>query len=135
MKQINNYILEKLHLDKNIKTDSIFKSPDEISEAFNIKSAGAKDIIRRWMVDNKIFEVVIDFEGIMDLIEDEYKTEKMIYDPDKVKEYIKLIDDKDIRYNWKSADAKEIKSNKKYDDFLIFSDTYINADFVLIKNS
>ena len=131
---INNYILEKLHLNKDIKTNNIFKSVDEIINVFKIKSFGATEIIKRWIVDNKISEVIIYYDKSSDIVDDEYNTTKMIYDNNKVNEYLELIDGKAIS-NWKSADNKEIKSHIQFNNFLFFIDSYINVNFLLLKKS
>ena len=133
MNNLSTYIIEKLHLNKDI---SIFKSVDEIIDVFKIKSFGASELIRRWIVDNKISEVIIYYDKSSDIIDDEYNTEKMIYDNNKVDEYLKLLktNNKDIS-NWKSADNKEIKSNIQFNNFLIFIDSYINVNFLLLKKS
>ena len=133
MNNLSTYIVEKLHLNKDI---SIFKSVDEIIDVFKIKSFGASELIRRWIVDNKISEVIIYYDKSSDIIDDEYNTEKMIYDNNKVDEYLKLLktNNKDIS-NWKSADNKEIKSNIQFNNFLIFIDSYINVNFLLLKKS
>ena len=136
MNNLSTYIIEKLHLNKDIKVNSIFKSVDEIIDVFKIKSFGAGELIRRWIVDNKISEVIIYYDKSSDIIDDEYNTEKMIYDNNKVDEYLKLLktNNKDIS-NWKSADNKEIKSNIQFNNFLIFIDSYINVNFLLLKKS
>jgi len=136
MRKINNYIIEKLKINKNININSIFKSVDEIIDVFKIKSYGAKEIIRRWIVDNKISEVIIYYDKSSDIVDDEYNTAKMIYDSNKVDEYLDLLktNENDVS-NWKSADNKEIKSNIQFNDFLIFIDSYINANFLLLKKS
>ena len=136
MNNLSTYIIEKLKINKNVKVNSIFKSVDEIIDVFKIKSFGAGDIIKRWMVDNKISEVIIYYDKSSDIIDDEYNTEKMIYDNNKVDEYLELLktNNKDIS-NWKSADNKEIKSNIQFNDFLIFIDSYINVNFLLLKKS
>lgn len=136
MRKINNYIIEKLKINKNININSIFKSVDEIIDVFKIKSYGAKEIIRRWIVDNKISEVIIYYDKSSDIVDDEYNTAKMIYDSNKVDEYLELLktNENDVS-NWKSADNKEIKSNIQFNDFLIFIDSYINANFLLLKKS
>ena len=131
---INNYILEKLHLNKDIKTNNIFNSVDEIINVFKIKSFGATEIIKRWIVDNKISEVIIYYDKSSDIVDDEYNTTKMIYDNNKVNEYLELIDGKAIS-NWKSADNKEIKSHTQFNNFLFFIDSYINVNFLLLKKS
>ena len=136
MRKINNYIIEKLKINKNININSIFKSVDEIIDVFKIKSYGAKEIIRRWIVDNKISEVIIYYDKSSDIVDDEYNTAKMIYDSNKVDEYLELLktNENDVS-NWKSADNKEIKSNIQFNDFLIFIDSYINVNFLLLKKS
>jgi hypothetical protein len=131
---INNYILEKLHLNKDIKTNNIFKSVDEIINVFKIKSFGATEIIKRWIVDNKISEVIIYYDKSSDIVDDEYNTTKMIYNNNKVNEYLELIDGKAVS-NWKSADNKEIKSHIQFNNFLFFIDSYINVNFLLLKKS
>jgi len=132
---INNYILEKLHLNKDIKVNNnIFKSVDEIINVFKIKSYGAKEIIKRWIIDNKISEVIIYYDKSSDIIDNEYNTTKMIYDNNKVDEFLELTDGKFIS-NWKSADNKEIKSNIQFNNFLFFIDSYINVNFLLLKKS
>ena len=134
MNNLSTYIIEKLKINKNVKVNSIFKSVDEIVDVFKIKSFGAGDLIRRWIVDNKISEVIIYYDKSSDIIDDEYNTEKMIYDNNKVDEYLDLLktNNKDIS-NWKSADNKEIKSNIQFNNFLIFIDSYINVNFLLLK--
>ena len=134
MRKINNYIIEKLKINKNININSIFKGVDEIINVFKIKSYGAKEIIRRWIVDNKISEVIIYYDKSSDIIDNEYNTAKMIYDSNKVDEYLELLktNENDVS-NWKSADNKEIKSNIQFNDFLIFIDSYINVNFLLLK--
>ena len=136
MNNLSTYIIEKLHLNKDVKVNSTFKNADEIIDVFKIKSFGAGDLIKRWMVDNKISEVIIYYDKSSDIIDDEYNTEKMIYDNNKVDEYLELLktNNKDIS-NWKSADNKEIKSNIQFNDFLIFIDSYINVNFLLLKKS
>ena len=136
MRKINNYIIEKLKINKNININSIFKGVDEIINVFKIKSYGAKEIIRRWIVDNKISEVIIYYDKSSDIIDNEYNTTKMIYDSNKVDEYLELLktNENDVS-NWKSADNKEIKSNIQFNDFLIFIDSYINVNFLLLKKS
>ena len=136
MNNLSTYIIEKLHLNKDIKVNSTFKNADEIIDVFKIKSFGASELIRRWIVDNKISEVIIYYDKSSDIIDDEYNTEKMIYDNNKVDEYLKLLktNNKDIS-NWKSADNKEIKSNIQFNNFLIFIDSYINVNFLLLKKS
>ena len=136
MNNLSTYIIEKLKINKNVKVNSIFKSVDEIIDVFKIKSFGASELIRRWIVDNKISEVIIYYDKSSDIIDDEYNTEKMIYDNNKVDEYLKLLktNNKDIS-NWKSADNKEIKSNIQFNNFLIFIDSYINVNFLLLKKS
>ena len=136
MRKINNYIIEKLKINKNININSIFKGVDEIINVFKIKSYGAKEIIRRWIVDNKISEVIIYYDKSSDIIDNEYNTAKMIYDSNKVAEYLELLktNENDVS-NWKSADNKEIKSNIQFNDFLIFIDSYINVNFLLLKKS
>ena len=136
MNNLSTYIIEKLKINKNVKVNSIFKSVDEIIDVFKIKSFGAGELIRRWIVDNKISEVIIYYDKSSDIIDDEYNTEKMIYDNNKVDEYLKLLktNNKDIS-NWKSADNKEIKSNIQFNNFLIFIDSYINVNFLLLKKS
>ena len=136
MKQINNYILEKLHLNKDIKLNNIFKGVDEIIDVFKIKSFGAKEIIKRWIVDNKISEILIYYDCKSNIVDDEYNTTKMIYDNNKVNEYLELLktNENDVS-NWKSADNKEIKSNIQFNDFLIFIDSYINVNFLILKKS
>jgi len=136
MRKINNYIIEKLKINKNININSIFKGVDEIINVFKIKSYGAKEIIRRWIVDNKISEVIIYYDKSSDIIDNEYNTAKMIYDSNKVDEYLELLktNENDVS-NWKSADNKEIKSNIQFNDFLIFIDSYINVNFLLLKKS
>jgi hypothetical protein len=136
MRKINNYIIEKLKINKNININSIFKGVDEIINVFKIKSFGAKEIIRRWIVDNKISEVIIYYDKSSDIIDNEYNTAKMIYDSNKVDEYLELLktNENDVS-NWKSADNKEIKSNIQFNDFLIFIDSYINVNFLLLKKS
>ena len=121
MNNLSTYIIEKLKINKNVKVNSIFKSVDEIIDVFKIKSFGASELIRRWIVDNKISEVIIYYDKSSDIIDDEYNTEKMIYDNNKVDEYLDLLktNNKDIS-NWKSADNKEIKSNIQFNNFLIF---------------
>ena len=136
MNRLSTYIIEKLKINKNVKVNSTFKNADEIIDVFKIKSFGAGDLIKRWMVDNKISEVIIYYDKSSDIIDDEYNTEKMIYDNNKVDEYLELLktNNKDIS-NWKSADNKEIKSNIQFNDFLIFIDSYINVNFLLLKKS
>ena len=136
MNNLSTYIIEKLKINKNVKVNSIFKSVDEIIDVFKIKSFGAGDLIRRWIVDNKISEVIIYYDKSSDIIDDEYNTEKMIYDNNKVDEYLELLktNNKDIS-NWKSSDNKEIKSNIQFNNFLIFIDSYINVNFLLLKKS
>ena len=136
MNNLSTYIIEKLKINKNVKVNSIFKSVDEIVDVFKIKSFGASELIKRWIVDNKISEVIIYYDKSSDIIDDEYNTEKMIYDNNKVNEYLELLktNNKDIS-NWKSADNKEIKSNIQFNDFLIFIDSYINVNFLLLKKS
>ena len=136
MYNLSTYIIEKLKINKNVKVNSIFKSVDEIIDVFKIKSFGAGDLIRRWIVDNKISEVIIYYDKSSDIIDDEYNTEKMIYDNNKVDEYLELLktNNKDIS-NWKSSDNKEIKSNIQFNNFLIFIDSYINVNFLLLKKS
>ena len=136
MNNLSTYIIEKLKINKNVKVNSIFKSVDEIVDVFKIKSFGAGELIKRWIVDNKISEVIIYYDKSSDIIDDEYNTEKMIYDNNKVNEYLELLktNNKDIS-NWKSADNKEIKSNIQFNDFLIFIDSYINVNFLLLKKS
>ena len=136
MNNLSTYIIEKLKINKNVKVNSIFKSVDEIIDVFKIKSFGAGDLIRRWIVDNKISEVIIYYDKSSDIIDDEYNTEKMIYDNNKVAEYLELLktNNKDIS-NWKSSDNKEIKSNIQFNDFLIFIDSYINVNFLILKKS
>ena len=136
MNNLSTYIIEKLKINKNVKVNSIFKSVDEIIDVFKIKSFGASELIRRWIVDNKISEVIIYYDKSSDIIDDEYNTEKMIYDNNKVDEYLDLLktNNKDIS-NWKSADNKEIKSNIQFNNFLIFIDSYINVNFLLLKKS
>ena len=136
MNNLSTYIIEKLKINKNVKVNSIFKSVDEIIDVFKIKSFGAGELIRRWIVDNKISEVIIYYDKSSDIIDDEYNTEKMIYDNNKVDEYLDLLktNNKDIS-NWKSADNKEIKSNIQFNNFLIFIDSYINVNFLLLKKS
>ena len=136
MNNLSTYIIEKLKINKNVKVNSIFKNVDEIIEVFKIKSFGAGEIIKRWIVDNKISEVIIYYDKSSDIIDAEYNTEKMIYDNNKVDEYLELLktNNKDIS-NWKSADNKEIKSNIQFNDFLIFIDSYINVNFLLLKKS
>ena len=136
MNNLSTYIIEKLKINKNVKVNSIFKSVDEIIDVFKIKSFGAGDLIKRWMIDNKISEVIIYYDKSSDIIDDEYNTEKMIYDNNKVDEYLELLktNNKDIS-NWKSADNKEIKSNIQFNNFLIFIDSYINVNFLLLKKS
>ena len=136
MNNLSTYIIEKLKINKNVKVNSIFKSVDEIVDVFKIKSFGAGDLIRRWIVDNKISEVIIYYDKSSDIIDDEYNTEKMIYDNNKVDEYLELpkTNNKDIS-NWKSSDNKEIKSNIQFNNFLIFIDSYINVNFLLLKKS
>ena len=136
MNNLSTYIIEKLKINKDIKVNSIFKSVDEIIDVFKIKSFGASELIRRWIVDNKISEVIIYYDKSSDIIDDEYNTEKMIYDNNKVDEYLDLLktNNKDIS-NWKSADNKEIKSNIQFNNFLIFIDSYINVNFLLLKKS
>ena len=136
MNNLSTYIIEKLKINKDIKVNSIFKSVDEIIDVFKIKSFGAGELIRRWIVDNKISEVIIYYDKSSDIIDDEYNTEKMIYDNNKVDEYLDLLktNNKDIS-NWKSADNKEIKSNIQFNNFLIFIDSYINVNFLLLKKS
>ena len=135
MNNLSTYIIEKLKINKDIKVNSIFKSVDEIIDVFKIKSFGASELIRRWIVDNKISEVIIYYDKSSDIIDDEYNTEKMIYDNNKVDEYLELLktNNKDIS-NWKSSDNKEIKSNIQFNNFLIFIDSYINVNFLLLKN-
>ena len=136
MNNLSTYIIEKLKINKNVKVNSIFKNVDEIIEVFKIKSFGAGELIKRWIVDNKISEVIIYYDKSSDIIDAEYNTEKMIYDNNKVDEYLELLktNNKDIS-NWKSADNKEIKSNIQFNDFLIFIDSYINLNFLLLKKS
>lgn len=136
MRKINNYIIEKLKINKNININSIFKDVDEIINIFKIKSYGAKEIIKRWIVDNKISEVIIYYDKSSDIIDNEYNIAKMIYDNNKVDEYLELLktNENDVS-NWKSADNKEIKSNIQFNDFLIFIDSYINVNFLLLKKS
>ena len=136
MNNLSTYIIEKLKINKNVKVNSIFKSVDEIIDVFKIKSFGAGDLIRRWIVDNKISEVIIYYDKSSDIIDDEYNTEKMIYDNNKVDEYLELLktNNKDIS-NWKSSYNKEIKSNIQFNNFLIFIDSYINVNFLLLKKS
>lgn len=136
MRKINNYIIEKLKINKNININSIFKGVDEIINVFKIKSFGAKEIIKRWIVDNKISEVIIYYDKSSDIVDNEYDTTKMIYDNNKVDEYLELLktNENDVS-NWKSADNKEIKSNIQFNDFLIFIDSYINVNFLLLKKS
>lgn len=136
MRKINNYIIEKLKINKNININSIFKGVDEIVNVFKIKSFGANEIIKRWIVDNKISEVIIYYDKSSDIVDDEYDTTKMIYDNNKVDEYLELLktNENDVS-NWKSADNKEIKSNIQFNDFLIFIDSYINVNFLLLKKS
>ena len=136
MNNLSTYIIEKLKINKNVKVNSIFKSVDEIIDVFKIKSFGASELIRRWIVDNKISEVIIYYDKSSDIIDDEYNTEKMIYDNNKVDEYLELLktNNKDIS-NWKSSDNKEIKSNIQFNNFLIFIDSYINVNFLLLKKS
>lgn len=136
MNNLSTYIIEKLKINKNVKVNSIFKNVDEIIEVFKIKSFGAGELIKRWIVDNKISEVIIYYDKSSDIIDAEYNTEKMIYDNNKVDEYLELLktNNKDIS-NWKSADNKEIKSNIQFNDFLIFIDSYINVNFLLLKKS
>ena len=121
MNSLSTYIIEKLKINKNVKVNSIFKSVDEIIDVFKIKGFGASDLIRRWIVDNKISEVIIYYDKSSDIIDYEYNTEKMIYDNNRVDEYLELLktNNKDIS-NWKSSDNKEIKSNIQFNDFLIF---------------
>ena len=134
MNNLSTYIIEKLKINKNVKVNSIFKSVDEIIDVFKIKSFGASELIRRQIVDNKISEVIIYYDKSSDIIDDEYNTEKMIYDNNKVDEYLDLLktNNKDIS-NWKSSDNKEIKSNIQFNNFLIFIDSYINVNFLLLK--
>ena len=136
MNNLSTYIIEKHKINKNVKVNSIFKNVDEIIEVFKIKSFGAGELIKRWIVDNKISEVIIYYDKSSDIIDAEYNTEKMIYDNNKVDEYLELLktNNKDIS-NWKSADNKEIKSNIQFNDFLIFIDSYINVNFLLLKKS
>ena len=136
MNNLSTYIIEKLKINKNVKLNYIFKNVDEIIEVFKIKSFGAGELIKRWIVDNKISEVIIYYDKSSDIIDAEYNTEKMIYDNNKVDEYLELLktNNKDIS-NWKSADNKEIKSNIQFNDFLIFIDSYINVNFLLLKKS
>ena len=136
MNNLSTYIIEKLKINKNVKVNSIFKNVYEIIEVFKIKSFGAGELIKRWIVDNKISEVIIYYDKSSDIIDAEYNTEKMIYDNNKVDEYLELLktNNKDIS-NWKSADNKEIKSNIQFNDFLIFIDSYINVNFLLLKKS
>lgn len=47
MKQIDSYIIEKLHLNKDIKIGYSFSEPSEICKALNFKSFEHKDAIRR----------------------------------------------------------------------------------------
>ena len=84
MNNLSTYIIEKLKINKDIKVNSIFKSVDEIIDVFKIKSFGASELIRRWIVDNKLSEVIIYYDKSSDIIDDEYNTEKMIYDNNKV---------------------------------------------------
>ena len=76
------------------------------------------------------------FKKFMSIIDNEYNTAKMIYDSNKVDEYLELLktNENDVS-NWKSADNKEIKSNIQFNDFLIFIDSYINVNFLLLKKS
>ena len=136
MNNLSTYIIEKLKINKNVKVNSIFKNVEEIIEVCKIKSFGAGELIKRWIVDNKISEVIIYYDKSSDIIDAEYNTEKMIYDNNKVDEYLELLktNNKDIS-NWKSADNKEIKSNIQFNDFLIFIDSYINVNFLLLKKS
>ena len=136
MRHINKYIIEKLHINKDIKINNIFKSVDEIINVFNIKSYGAKEIIKRWIADNKISEVIIYYDKSSGIIDTEYNTTKMIQDNKKVDEYLELLkaNGKAVS-NWKSADNKEMKSNIQFNDFLIFIDSYINVNFLLLKKS
>ena len=136
MRHINKYIIEKLHINKDIKINNIFKSVDEIINVFNIKSYGAKEIIKRWIADNKISEVIIYYDKSSGIIDTEYNTTKMIQDNKKVDEYLELLkaNGKAVS-NWKSSDNKEIKSNVKFNDFLFFIDSYINVNFLLLKKS
>ena len=136
MRHINKYIIEKLHINKDIKINNIFKSVDEIINVFNIKSYGAKEIIKRWIADNKISEVIIYYDKSSGIIDTEYNTTKMIQDNKKVDEYLELLkaNGKAVS-NWKSSNNKEIKSNVKFNDFLFFIDSYINVNFLLLKKS
>ena len=136
MRHINKYIIEKLHINKDIKINNIFKSVDEIINVFNIKSYGAKEIIKRWIADNKISEVIIYYDKSSGIIDTEYNTTKMIQDNKKVDEYLELLkaNGKAVS-NWKSADNKEMKSNIQFNDFLFFIDSYINVNFLLLKKS
>ena len=59
MKQLNSYIIEKLHLNKDIEIGDSFSEPSEVCKALNFTSFEHKDTIRRWMEDNKINNVFL----------------------------------------------------------------------------
>ena len=64
MKQINNYIIERLHINKNIKSHNDHpKTKDELKELVNklIKERGNDADLSSWDVSN-----VVDAEGMFD---------------------------------------------------------------------
>lgn len=126
MKQLNSYIIEKLHLNKDIEIGDSFSEPSEVCKALNFTSFEHKDTIRRWMEDNKINNVLIYAEVPNKISDDELSD----YNFERIKKDEKLVNDF-IRKSSENADqlvinfrSKEITiyHNRTIDNCLMIND-------------
>ncbi len=90
MQKLSNYILEKLKIDKNIKTGlkGIFKYADDFYDILNIDDN--RDTIKRWIKDENIDKFVVYYRiDIKNTKNIPYSFDKFIENEDKVTGQIK----------------------------------------------